>query len=146
MNQLRRKSRLASDAESDALRGRVFSTLALSSATLAGAFFVAAILSIDERSVTPALIYAEQVGFEGLDPVELSLGQHIRGSARWTASHHGVEYRFANALNRRLFETVPEIYAMPDASTIHTRRVMAEAALEGALWCESTRVPSAGQT
>jgi YHS domain-containing protein len=56
---------------------------------------------------TPPL---SKLALEGYDPVSYFAGQPAKGDARFSATHQGVQYRFASAQNLARFQADPDAF------------------------------------
>ena len=88
-------------------------TLTIASAMLAGALVAApTAFAADEYNVSVGITAAgAPLGLHGVDPVAfIESGAPVEGVAANTATHDGVAYYFANAMNKATFEANPTAY------------------------------------
>ena len=91
----------------------MFRSLALAPALLAGALVAApAAFAADEYNTSNGLTAAgAPLGLHGVDPVAfIATGDPVEGVAAHTATHDGVAYYFATAMNKAAFEADPAAY------------------------------------
>ncbi len=92
---------------------RMFRTLTIASVMMAGALATApAAFAVDEYNVSVGITAAgAPLGLHGVDPVAfIASGDPVEGVAAHTATHDGVAYYFANAMNKAEFEADPTPY------------------------------------
>lgn len=90
----------------------------LTTSTLACAALIGAIsvstpaMAADEHNVVPGLTAAgAPLALHGIDPVAfVDIGNRIKGSATYTATHDGVAYYFSSEENKKSFEKSPYKY------------------------------------
>ena len=82
-------------------------TVALATVVLFALSMPAGAVSVSFKGVAPA------DAINGLDAVELSEGNRVKGQGRYTYVFRGLQWRFANDGNKQQFKSDPDAY-IPD--------------------------------